>query len=206
MMEKIVLLGAGGYCSAVIDSILAEGKYEIVGITDPVRVGTWAGFPILGTDDILPELYKSGIRQAHITVGSIARPTKRKELAQYAEKIGFHMVSVIDPSSNIASGVKLGKMAYVGKRAVINAMAIVGDYCMINTGCIVEHGCRIEDWVHIAPGSVLAADITIGDSSHVGVGSTVLQGIKIGCNTVIGAGSVVIRDVPSDRTVYGVVK
>ncbi len=205
-MEKVVLIGAGGYCSSVIDSMLCEGRYEIAGITDPIREGLWYGFPILGNDDILPALYDAGIRKAHVTVGSIARPTKRKELVSYAEKIGFEMVSVIDPSSSIAKGVQFGKMIYIGKKAVINSMVSVGDYCMINTGSIVEHGCRIENWVHIAPGSTLAADITIGDSSHVGVGTTILQGIKVGSDTIIGAGSVVIRDVESSQTVYGVVK
>lgn len=205
-MEKIVLVGAGGYCSAVIDSILNEGKYEIAGITDPVKKKSWYGFPVLGTDDILSQLYENGIRKAHITVGSIAKPNKRKELANLLENIGFELVTVIDPSAQIARGVELGKMVYVGKRAIINAMVNIGDYCMINTGAIVEHGCKIENWVHLAPGSTLAADITIGDSSHIGVGATVLQGLTIGHDTVVGAGSVVIRDVASNKTVYGVVK
>lgn len=205
-MEKIVLIGAGGYCAAVIDSILDEGRYEIAGITDPVKKGSWNGIDVLGTDDVLPEVFGSGIRKAHVTVGSIARPDKRKELVHLAEKIGFELVSVIDPAARIARSAKLGKMAYVGKLAVINSMVGIGDYCMINTGSIIEHGCSIADWVHIAPGCTLAADIVVGDSSHVGVGTTVLQGVRIGHDTVIGAGSVVVRSVDSNRTVYGVVK
>ena len=195
-----------GYCSAVIDSILSEGKYEIAGITDPIKKGSWDGFDVLGTDDVLPSLFQAGIKKAHVTVGSIARPNKRKELVHLAEKIGFELVSVIDPAAQIARSAELGKMVYVGKLAVINAMASIGDYCMINTGCIVEHGCSIANWVHIAPGSTLAADIIVGDSSHIGVGTTVLQGVRIGHDTVIGAGSVVVRDVGSNRMAYGVVK
>ena len=205
-MKKIILIGAGGYCAGVIDSIESAGKYEIVGITDPFKKGEWCGYPILGTDDLLPELYDKGIKFAHVTVGSIAVPTKRKELATIALNIGFELVSVIDSSAHVAKHVSLGKMVYIGKNAIINSMATIGDYCMINTGSIVEHGCEIGNWVHIAPGSVLAADIRVGENSHIGVGTTVLQGLTIGHDTIIGAGSVVIRDVDSNRTVYGLVK
>lgn len=205
-MDEIVLIGAGGYCAGVIDSIESENKYKIIGITDPKKEGCWCGYPILGTDEFLQNIYDKGVKKAHVTVGSIGCPTKRKELVEYAEEIGFELVSIVDKTAVIAKGVSLGKMVYVGKKAVINAMTDIGDYCIINTGCIIEHGCCIDDWVHVAPGSTLAADISIGKSSHVGIGTTILQGLTIGHNTVIGAGSVVVRNVPSEKTVYGVVK
>lgn len=205
-MEKVVLIGGGGYCASVIDSMLDEGRYEIVGITDPTREGTWCGIPIIGDDTVLPSLYKNGVKLAHVTVGSIAKPTRRKELVKVAKDIGFQLVSVVDPSAKVARFVSFGEMVYVGKNAIINPMTKIGNYCMINTGCIIEHGCMIQDWVHVAPGCTLAADLCIGDSSHIGVGTTILQGLKIGNDTIIGAGSVVVRDVASNKTVYGVVK
>ena len=204
--EKIVLIGAGGYCSGVIDSIETSTNFEIFGITDPNVTGSFCGYPILGDDSVLDDVFKKGIKKAHITVGSVASPLLRKKLVKMAETIGFELVSIIDRTALLSSRVKIGKMVYIAKKAVINSFAEIGDYCIINTGCVIEHGCKISNWVHIAPGATLAADITIGDSSHLGLNASVLQGIRIGNNVIVGAGSVVIRDVDDNKTVYGVVK
>lgn len=205
-MEKIVLIGAGGYCSGVIDSIEKDKKYRIVGITDPISKDEFCGYPVLGTDDVLQEVFNSGVKKAHITVGSVKTPNLRKKLVEMAKNIGFELVTIIDSSSVIASRVKLGEMVYVAKGAIVNSDVEIGNYCMINTGCIIEHGCRIKDWVHVAPGSVIAGDVIIGDSSHIGLNSSILQGIVIGHDVIVGAGSTVIRNVDSNKTVYGVVK
>ena len=205
-MEKIVLIGAGSYCSGVIDSIEKSGEYEILGITDPIVKDNFCGYPILGTDEVLYDVYKKGIRKAHVTVGSVKTPALRKKIVTMAEKIGFELVSIIDPSAIVSTRVVLGKMTYVAKGAIINSNVRIGNYCIINTGSIVEHGCDIEDWVHIAPGSTLAGDIKIGNSSHIGLNSSILQGVTIGSNVVVGIGSTVIRNVDSNKIVYGVVK
>lgn len=205
-MKKIVLLGGGGYFSSVVDSIRTSTDYEIVGVTDPVLVGEHFGVPVLGTDDILPELYRAGIHYAHITVGSVGNYRPRKRLVELAESIGFELVSIVDRTACISSDVTLGKMSYVAKNVTINTDVVIGDYCMINTACVIEHGCRISDYVHVAPAAAIAGDVHIGYGSHVGINATLLQGITIGDNVIIGAGSTVIGDVDSDQTVYGVVK
>lgn len=205
-MKKVVLIGAGGYCSGVIDSLKKMNQYEIAGITDPVKKGTLCGAQILGTDDELERLYCEGIQYAHVTVGSIGDPSLRRKLVKKAKTIGFELISIIDPTSIISEFTTLGEMIYVAKNAVINSNVSIGNYCMINTGCIVEHGCILEDFVHIAPGAVVAGDVHIGENSHVGLNASILQGIHINPNVIIGAGSVVLGDVLSEKTVYGVVK
>ena len=204
--EQIVLIGAGGYCSGIIDSIETSNQYDIYGITDPVVTGTFCGYPILGNDSVLKDVFDSGIRKAHITVGSVASPSLRKKLIKMAEEIGFELVTIIDKTAVLASRIKLGKMAFIAKRAIINSLATIGDYCIINTAAVIEHGCKIDNWVHIAPGAVLAADISVGHSSHIGLNASIKQGVTIGSNVIVGAGSVVIRDVPNNKIVYGVVK
>ena len=204
--DKVVLIGAGGYCSGVIDSIETSSDYEIYGITDPNVKGSFCGYPILGDDSVLTDVFNNGVRKAHITVGSVGRPDLRKKLVKMAERIGFELVSIIDITATVSASAKLGKMIYVAKKAIVNSLAEVGDYCIINTASVVEHGCRISNWVHIAPGATLAADIVVGESSHVGLNASILQGITIGRDVIVGAGSTVIRNVSDNKTVYGVVK
>lgn len=208
LKNKIVLIGGGGYCSGVLDSLKSNENFEIIGITDPnLKVGDYMNdIPILGDDSILEDLYRSGICYAHVTVGSVGNCNLRKKLIKIAEDIGFELISIIDPSAVISNYVKIGKMVYVGKNAVINSNVKIGDYCIINTSSIVEHGCVLGNYVHVAPGATLAGDIHIGDETHLGLNCSILQGLKIENNVIVGAGSTVLRNVKANRTVVGIVK
>lgn len=210
MKKKMVLIGGGGYCKGVLDSLLNNNLYDyvIVGITDPTeKIGTLiSNIPIIGNDDILQTLYDSGVKYAHITVGSVGDCSLRKKLVTKARKIGFELVSIIDASAIIADDVKLGEMIYVGKRAVINANVEIGKYCIINTGSIVEHGCKLGDYVHVAPGAVLVGDITVGCETHLGLNCSILQGLTIGNQVIVGAATTVLRNIEDNEKVVGLVK
>lgn len=207
-MKKVVLIGGGGYCSGVIDSLNKMGGYQIVGITDPIKEkGTlFCNVPVLGDDSCLNDIFQSGACFAHITVGAIGDNTLREKLIKIALDIGFTLISIIDPSAKVSEFVKLGEMIYIGKNAVINSDVEIGNYCIVNTSSVVEHGCRLGDFVHAAPSSAMAGDVRIGDNTHIGINATIIQGIRIGNYCMIGAGSTILRDISSSEKVYGVVK
>ena len=87
--------------------------------------------------------------------------------------------------------------------AVINACATIGDAVICNTACIIEHECRIANFVHIAPGAVLAGNVKIGEGTFVGANAVIKQGITIGKNVTIGAGAVVTKNIGDGLTYYG---
>lgn len=204
-MEKIVLVGAGGHALSVIDSIQANDKYEIVGITelDYVVGEKVFGYEILGNDAILKSVFDSGVKYAFITVGSIGNPSLREKLYFMLKRKGFSLPAIIDNSSNIGSDVWLGEGIYAGKNTVVNAKCTIGEMAIINTGAIIEHSSRINEFTHIGPGTVICGDVKIGARTHVGANSTVIQGVTIGDNCIIGAGSVVVNDMPSKVIAYG---
>jgi acetyltransferase-like isoleucine patch superfamily enzyme len=89
-------------------------------------------------------------------------------------------------------------------KAVVNAFAKVGVGVILNTGALIEHECVIGDYSHIAPGTVLAGNVSVGSNTFIGANSTVKQGIVIGNNAVIGAGSVVLTDIGDNEMWAGV--
>lgn len=208
MNNKVVLVGAGGFCSGVIDSIQKANEFEIVGITEPNKTAgeLVCGVKVIGSDSKLKEIFESGTTKAFVTIGSIGNYSLRKRLIEYVKSIGFELISVVDPSSQVSSFVELGEMVYVGKNAVINSDVKIGNYAIINTSSVVEHGCSLGDYVHVAPASSLAGDIDIGPGTHVGINATIIQGLTIGKDCMIGAGSTVLGNVENDATVYGIVK
>ena len=79
--RKIILIGGGGNCKVVISILKKLDNFEIAGISDNYKAGSFlSGIEILCTDDDLKNIYKSGIHYALITVGSIKFNTKRYTL------------------------------------------------------------------------------------------------------------------------------
>ena len=206
MSKKLLLIGGGGHCRSVLDSILTLGEYSEVGIINKNKnnyVDNILGIPIIGCDEDLFKLYHDGYHYAFVAVGSIGKPLLRIKLYKMLEKIGFGIPNVIDTTAVIGRQVKMGKGIFIGKNAVINVGTSVGKGSIINTGSVVDHDCIINQFCHIAPGTVLCGEVEIGENTHIGAGSVIKQQIKIGSNTIIGMGSVVLKDIKDNVIAYG---
>ena len=204
-MKKILLIGGGGHCRSVIDTLLSSADYDEIGIIErtagdysPVR-----GIAVVGTDADLPRLHKEGWTDAFVTLGSVGHTEVRRRIASQLQETGFHMPTVIDRSAVIAGDVVIGDGTYVGKGAVINAGARIGNCAIINTGAILEHDCIVGSFAHVSTRAALCGQVRVGDDTHVGAGTVVRQVISIGCDALIGAGSVVVKDIPDGVTAYG---
>lgn len=212
--KRILLIGAGGHCMSVLDSLISTNEYDEIGIVDKRFVSKEVpdninkktnimGIPIVGTDEEIYKLYLDGYSHAFITVGSVGDVTIRKQLYQLVIDIGYLIPNIIDKSAIVSQFSELGHGNFIGKNAIINSNCKVGNCTIINTASVVEHESVIEDYVHVAPGSVLCGKVHIGRETHIGAGSVVKQGIQVGTNTLIGAGSVVVKNIGSNIIAYG---
>lgn len=204
--RKIVLIGGGGHCKSVLDTLINLKVYRDIFITDQAFVSGLDifGAQFAGNDDVLPDLFREGVREAFISIGSIKSPAARQQLYKKARDIGFDFPSVIDRSAYTSGSAVVGKGVFVGKKAVVNADSKVDDFAIINTGSIIEHDCYVGKFSHIAVGATICGNVNIGNDTFVGANATIIQGVRVGMKSVIGAGSIVLRDVPENSKVVGV--
>ena len=202
--KKIILIGGGGHCKVVISIIKKLDNFEIAGIVDNYKAGSLiSGIKIIGTDDDLKDIYKSGIHCALITVGSTKDNAKRYALFNMAKEIGYKFPVIISPKAIVDKNVKIYEGTVIMPGSIINIDSSIGKNCIINTGAIIEHDCKIGNHCHIAPGVHISGAVNIGELSFIGVGATIIQGIKIGKNVTVGAGSMVIKDIPDNVIAVG---
>lgn len=204
-MKDIILIGGGGHCKSVIDTIRELHEYNMAGILDlKEKLGTSIdGVEIIGVDAELEYYNKQGIEYAFITLGSIGDTKLRYSIYQKALALGYKFPIIIDNTAIVSKNTRIGQGTFIGKGAIINTGTSIGMNCIINSGVIIDHDCNIGDFCHIAPGSTLSGGIIIGDSTHIGTNSTVIQNIRVGNNSIIGAGSVVVKDIGSCTKAYG---
>lgn len=203
-MKKIVIIGAGGHCKVIIDIITSINEYEIIGITDKTAKGNVLNIPIIGDDNVLPQLYNEGIEHAFIGIGALNNINIRNDIYIKLKNIGFNLPVLIHKTAVVSSFACIQEGTCVMAGAIINAGACVGRNCIMNTGSIVEHDCRIKDNSHISTNVSIAGGVTVGFSTHIGIGSSIIQGKTIGNNVIVGAGAVVIDDIKDNSLAVGV--
>ena len=205
MARKLLLLGGGGHCKSIIDSLFDKNEYDEIGIIEKQNNSCVPvlGIPVIGVDDDLKQFKHDGFTDAFISLGSIGNPLNRRKLFKLISSLGFSIPNIIDKSAVVSKSVVLGKGIYIGKNALVNADAFLSDCSIINSSATIEHDCIIGEFVHISPGAVLGGNVFIGQDSHIGAGSTIKQKVRIGENVMIGMGSVVLHDIPANTVAYG---
>jgi len=196
------LIGGGGHCKSVLDSVLSLDIYSNIGIVDKQTVSL-LGVSVVGSDQDLVSLFQNGWTDAFVTVGSIGNTATRRKLFDMIKQIGFHVPSVVDNTAIVARGTQIDEGCFIGKKAVINTGASLGKCAIVNTGAIIEHDCTVGDFSHISPGAVLCGQVKVGNDTHVGAGAVIRQQTLIGNNVLIGAGSVVVKKIPDRQIAYG---
>jgi sugar O-acyltransferase (sialic acid O-acetyltransferase NeuD family) len=203
MRGKLLLVGAGGHCRSVIDSLDME-EYADVAIANGAPAAGMGGIRVVGSDSDAARLFGEGYKFAVVAVGSVGDPSERARLYREYKKIGFVFPPVIDPTAIVSKNAAIGDGAFIGKGAIINTGAAIGVCGIINTGAVIDHDCVVGDFAHVGPNASLSGGVCVGNNSHIGIGCSVIQCVRIGADTVVGAGSVVTGDVPSGVVAAGV--
>lgn len=193
-MKQILLYGAGGHCSAVIELIRSLGEYHPSHIFDdnPKAKGILA---IDATSD------KSILSQANTVCITIGNNLVRKEIANQLKEREFP--SFIHSSAELYPSSIYGKGTQILPLAILDAEVKIGNFCIVNNHATLSHHVVLGDYVHVAIQATLAGGVRVGEGTLIGAGSTILPEIKIGKWATIGAGAIVTNDVPDGATVFG---
>ena len=193
-VKSIVILGAGGHAKSCIDVIESTGKYDIYGLTGrPEELGrTVLGYPVIGTDEILPDL-KHNINCIALGIGQIRSAGARERCYRRASSLGFELPVIASPSATISIHSKIGLATIIFNCAVVNASAVLGVGNIINSRAIVEHDVKTGDFCHISTGVIVNGSSKLGDYCFIGSGSVVSNDVTISSGSFVKSGSKVTK-------------
>lgn len=200
ILDNIIIFGAGGHASVVIDIIEKQSKYKIEGIfvdTPDMQDKNFMGYPVLGK---INEFY--GAKKGIVAIGD---NYSRKMVVEKIKQIdkSFFFINAIHPDAVIGKNVKINNGTTIVAGAIINSNAVIGENCIINTNSSVGHDVKIGSFSSVAPGVSIGGNSRIGSLSTISMGSNVIQKVNIGNGTLVGAGSTVIKDLPDNVLAYG---
>ena len=205
--NRVVVLGAGGHCKSVLETVDAQGLYTVHGLTDARADRSLThvlGRPILGDDSMLSALKSVGLNKFIVGMGAVGNNLPRAFLYELGIDNAMIGVCAIHPTAHISASASIlaGTVVFAG--AIIGPDAVIGHNVIVNHGAIIDHDCKIGDHAHIATGACLAGNVRVSNFAHIGSGATLIQGITVGEYSIVGAGSVVVKDVHAGTTVFGV--
>ncbi len=191
MKPNLVLIGAGGHASSVIDILNVSEDYNIIGLVDSnfKKIKSLQGCPVLGGDEILPEL-KEKADYAIITVGHVGDISIRKHLFDLAQSLHFKLPVIISPYAYVSKTASIGFGTVIHHGAIVNANAKIGNNCIINSRALIEHDACIEDNCHISTGAIVNGGVIVKEGVFLGSNATTKQGVVIPENIFVKAGSV----------------
>ncbi len=208
-MKKIVILGTGGNCTDILDTLLdindAQGKliYECIGFLDD-NPEKWSlsfhGVKVLGPLQKAIELKDCSFV---FGIGSTKNFWKRQDIFA---KIGIEdgrFEAIIHPTASVSRMAVVGQGTVVFQNATITSNATIGKHVYILPNSVVSHDDVIGDFTCIAGGVCISGNVRIGQSCYLGTNSSIRDGVTIGDHCLIGMSSVVLKDVPENSVVVG---
>jgi len=206
-MEKILIIGAGGFGREVLwtinDCNKIEKKYSVLGFIDEdksLHGQTIDGFPVLGGLDWIDSNYEKPMS----CIIAIGNSLIKKKIEKQLEKVNPSYAKIIHPTVISSQLVTIGDGTIIQAGTILTVNLKIGKHVHINMDCTVAHDSIIEDYVTISPGVHINGKTIIGDSAFIGTGVIMKQEIKVGPESVIGAGAVLLENVPKKSLYVGV--
>lgn len=206
-MQKVFIIGAGGFAREVLDVFDAinavRPTFDVLGFVVEAEYGAPGDQindkPILGDFDWV--VGREGEAQAVCAVGS---PELRLRLINRAEELGVKFCTVIHPNAIMTRWTSVGEGSVITAGCILTNQIKIGRHVHLNLDCTVGHDTVIDDFATLAPGVHVSGYVDIGEGAYVGTGVNIIEKKKVGAWAVVGAGSTVISDVPANSTAVGV--
>jgi len=205
-MKDLVILGAGGMSREIADAVAdinrVERQWNLLGFLDddPAKHGKIvAGLPVLGPIDCARQ------HAAHYIVGvaRVGDPWRRRRIIERLALPRERFATIIHPSASISRSATIGVGTAILQYTVVTTDVVVGDHVLIHYNATISHDSVIEDFVTMAPGSLIAGSVRLCAGVYLGAGSQVINDVTVNEAAVVGLGAIVIRDVISGETVVG---
>ena len=232
-MKNVLIFGASGHGSVVLDTLERSPEFSPVGFVDSFKEkGTKInGYEVLGTEFDLPEIIdRLNVFGGIIAIGDNWGRLKMADLPtrvdkydiqggivavgdnwsrkQFTDRIlsiypKFTFISVVHPSAIIGKDVSIGQGSVILPGTILNANAIVGEHCILNTKSSLDHDSKMGNYSSLAPGAFTGGNVVIGEGTAVCLGAKIIECVTIGDYSVIGSNSLVLKDVPDYSVAYG---
>lgn len=196
---KVVILGTGSTALNVVSSLLNDRNIEIVGFTDKdkkTKNKKIFGIEVIGSHDILKDLFKEGVKGAVVAIGY--DNCLRERYFHQLKGIGYEMINVIHSSAIIDKSASLDNGVIIGPGCIISPMVKIEQNTILEAGVIIGPNTVIADNVYISAGCCINGYSLIRRNVFLSVGCSVVSYVTIGKNVSVAAGTSITKEIKDE--------
>jgi sugar O-acyltransferase (sialic acid O-acetyltransferase NeuD family) len=209
MHKKIIILGTGGNCIDILDTIntinetMNDRIYECAGFLDD-NEQNWGkeyyGVPVLGplnsAQQYPDHFFVNGI-------GSQSNFWKKQSIISKTKIPDERFETLIHPSASVTSMARLGCGVVIFQNVTITSNVRIGNHVIILPNSVISHDDVIGDYTCITGGVCISGGVTIGEFCYLGTNSSIIGNVRIGNYCLVGMGSVVLGNIEDNQVVVG---
>lgn len=184
-MEKLLLVGAGGFGRVVLEH--AQAHYDCAFLDDG-KASIVDDVPVIGKTSDMEKFFPE-YKLLLVTIGNNAL---REKFYAKAADIGYTFPNIIHPTAYISSHAHIGCGCVILNNAVVQNNAKCGDGCILSPGVELHHDSIIGAYCLIYTNSVVRSLTSVGDRVWVGSNTTISTGSTVQSDEIIADGKVVI--------------
>lgn len=163
-MERLVILGAGGYGRTIAD-VANQLGYSIIVLDD--------------ADSAHPlSTFQSYINTSTSFIPAFGNNEFRMEWINRIEESGGQLATLVHSTAYVSPTAVINSGTVILPHATINTDVVAGRGCIINLGAIVDHGCILGEGVHICLGAIVKGENRIERLSKIEAGEVVERGTR----------------------------
>ena len=163
-MNRLVILGAGGYGRTVAD-IAHQLGYSTIVLDD-------------ADSDYPLSSFQSYINYSTYFIPAFGNNAFRMEWINRIEESGGQVATLIHSTAYISPTATINPGTVILPHAIVNTDVVINRGCIINLGTIVDHGCVLEEGVHLAPGAIVKGENRIERLSKIESGEVLERGSR----------------------------
>lgn len=206
-MKKIIILGTGGNCNDILDTITDINRlkptYECIGFLDD-NENNW-GKIFFGINVLGPLNSAKNYNNCYFVngIGSPNNFWKKKDIIKKTNIPIDRFETIIHPSASVSNMSFVGKGSVIFQNVTVTSNVRIGNHVVVLPNSIISHDTLVGDYTCITGGVCISGNVSIGKSSYLGTGSSIKNGINVGNMVLIGMGSTVLNDVKHNTVVAG---
>lgn len=204
-MEKIAIVGAGGFAREVLTLINDINKvhplYEVVGFVDDDKSKTIHGLPVIGNDEEV-----NATTAPLSLVIAVGEPHLKERIYRKFTNELISFPTLVHPSVIVGDkeSVKIGKGCIICACNILTTDINLHNFVTLNLACTVGHDTEIADYSSFMPSVNISGEVIARKWVYVGTGAKIINQVEIGEGTIVGAGAVVAKSLPANCTAVGI--
>lgn len=188
-MKRIVVICDGGF-----------GREMRVYLQDTFPEGS--GFVLDRTQDLFPE-DPFVPEPDEVFVVATGEPSIKEALVRKIESAGGTMLTVIHPTSYVASTARIGRGALICPFAFVGPAAELAPHVTLNVHAGCGHNSKVGSFSVLSPYASVSGAAELGEQVFMGTHSYVAPTVRVGTRSKISAGAFAVAEVPQDSLAVG---